>query len=142
MRYPASIVSVDSFRSLRSARPALWFAAVALLLRLTAPFLHAMEIGSACAEAPATASLLDECAADAGSSSPAPAHGTPHHDPDHCPICSVLIHAHAATAEAARVPAPSIGLPVVMAESRTATSSDVAVADARAPPSSSLVAIS
>jgi hypothetical protein len=65
------------------------------------------------------------------------------HDEQSCPICAALSHAQAATAEAARLPAAFESGPLIIpAESRTPPSSDVASADARAPPATTPIAIS
>jgi hypothetical protein len=142
MRPSESNTRVDCILSLRRARLSVWLGVAALLLRLTAPFLHALEIGSAHAPLPATALHLDARTGDVVSSASVPTHPVPVHDPEHCPICSVLSHVHAVNAEAARAPVPHVGRVVVSAETRTAPSSDVAGADARAPPFASLIAIS
>ena len=144
-----AIVRADrSLRRVAGLRSRAWLSVAALLLQLALPFVHSLEIRLAFAQASASSLRGDahtsprelDSATDTRTFSPAPVAA---HDEQSCPICAAFSHAHAATADAARVGAPFKSVPLVVpAESRTPPSLDVASPDARAPPSASRIAIS
>jgi len=142
----ARVRSAGSLQSAVGLRSRAWLGVAALLLQLALPFLHSLEIRLASAEA-------SPLGADAHSPSRAldPTPGArgisavpvAAHDEQNCPICAALSHAHAATTDAARVPAAFESRPLVVStERKTPPFRDVASPDARAPPSASRIAIS
>jgi len=127
-------------------RSQVWLGLAALLLQLALPFLHALEVHRAFAEASAASvrafahSSPRALDSTTRTLSPAP---VATHDEQSCPICVALSHALAATAEAAPVlSASESGPPIVLVAGQTPPSRDVASAEARAPPAAPTIAIS
>jgi hypothetical protein len=122
---------------------------VALLLHLTLPFLHSLEVHArtgtwTAAEASSAATLAlrspsGASVAQAISPSPPPAH-----DPRTCPTCIELSHLHAATADAfvGIAAPPERAAPVAVHQPSAPPLADVASPDARAPPLAPPTAVS
>jgi hypothetical protein len=139
---------VRDLRGARALRVRAFVGVAAVLLQLALPVVHSLEVHVASAELAA--------AWESNGSSPeiarlAQTAGTPgiagpsssRHDPLNCPICTALSNVHAAALDAARIPATlESGRPIIAAACLTPPSCDFASADARAPPSSQLIAIS
>jgi len=120
----------------------------AVLLQLALPAVHSLEVCIASAESAVSSEpngsrpeivRLAETSDTPRVAGPS----SSQHDALNCPICTALSHVHATTSDAARVPATiESGPPVIPTDGRTPPVSEVASTDARAPPSTSRIAIS
>ena len=146
--WSATARSVRGLRGARTVRVRAFVGVAAVLLQLALPVVHSLEVHVASTELAAASesngaspeiARLAQTAGTPGIAGPS----SSRHDPLNCPICTALSNVHAAALDAARIPATlESGRPIIAAACLTPPSWDFASADARAPPSASLIAIS